>query len=159
MRTQAKIALVISVLLIMGSIVRGEKINIPPCAFHPANDVEARYLMNDGEYVTGSSALFAPVDLPDGAIIKNMKAMVVDASLGWLDIVLYRINMYTKAKEMIFWVGTHYSPDSSDIRSLIDSSVSPASLRLVNNGACQYYLWYFSGGSNLRLHGITIEYK
>jgi len=159
MRFYPKTGLFFMVLLLLGTRAYGDKINIPPCAFHPASDLDSRYLMNDAEYITGSSALYAPVCLPDGAIIKNMKAMVVDASLGWLDIVLYRVNMYTKAQEMIFWVGTHYSPDSSDIRPLIASSVSPPSLRLVNNGACQYYIWYFSGGSNLRLHGITIEYK
>jgi hypothetical protein len=46
-----------------------------------------------------------------------------------------------------------------ETRLLVDSSVSPAALRLVNNGVCRYHILFYRGCSNLRLHGVPIEYE
>lgn len=160
MRFLRQIAIGILAAFLSSGLLFGDKINIPPASFHPPNNVDYRTLGNDGEYVYGSVYLYAPVHLPDGVILKNMKAMVVDGSnLGWIDVYLYRVNMYTKAQESIFGVGTWAYTSSSDIHALVDSTVSPANRRLVNNGVCQYYIMFIGGDSTLRLHGVAIEYQ
>jgi hypothetical protein len=116
----------------------------------------AVYLYKD----TSADNLYAPVYLPDGAIIKNIRVMYMDNDAsGDVYAILFRSNMYTGTRDTLLQVQS--SGASSAIQNMVGSTCTPPSLRLVNNAACQYFLrlYFTSFGTDLRIYGVAIEYQ
>jgi hypothetical protein len=113
-----------------------------------------------GEYVydSGGVWLLAPVHLPHGARIRNMRIFFVDNHAQDLWFNFYRINKFTGVREIIF--GGTTSGASASIRTIVDSTCSPPALRAVLNNTCSYFmaLGFNAASSGMRCLGVTIEY-
>jgi len=104
--------------------------------------------------------LTAPVHLPDGAIIKNIRVFYYDNHVSSIQVSLYRRNQYTDDFTQLFYLQTAEAINSD--RFAVDSTCSPApSYRKVYNNACQYYLRVYFGatGNDLKIYGVAIEYN
>lgn len=120
-----------------------------------------------GEYVYKTSSetgsLIAPVHLPSGAIIKNIRLIFYDNNsspsaqiLCWL----LRVNKFTGDYYVIFNLETMGTEDA--IRSIVDSTCPVPAKRLVNNGAVNYGLtitFLADCDINCRVYGATITYE
>jgi hypothetical protein len=147
------------------SLAWADFVNVPPSEFRSWNDDADQLKMAPSGWAdfclkdTVQGAIVAPVHVPNGAIIKNIRVMYIDNDATYsIRVVLTRVNMYNGNTADIFDITS--SGASVSIRTMIDSSAIPASLRLVSNAVCQYYvLAYFSDPSEqLRLYGIVVEY-
>ncbi len=141
--------------------VNAQRINIPPSAFTETFD-DTRSLGNDGQYVWGGP-MIAPVYLPDGATLRKMKVIYIDNfNLAEVMVQLYRVNMYTGTKVLIFQVFSHlWAGDSPDIASMSTSSCANSNWKKVNNGGYQYFLIFnpYGGNGSLQLHGVTLAFN
>jgi hypothetical protein len=153
------------VLTFFGSLAHADFVNIPPSEFRSWNDDSNQLFMAPSgwaEYClkdTTTGAIVAPVHLPNGAIIKNMRVMYIDNDgTHNIQAILRRVNMYTGNGVHIFDITS--SGLSPSIRTMIDSSAPSGAIRLVSNSVLQYYVMiYFTAPSaDLRLYGVVIEY-
>jgi hypothetical protein len=121
-----------------------------------------------GEFVRRNSTagyLFAPVHLPSGAIVKNMRIMYVDNDAA-NDMVIYlgffnhfTINPAAQNKIDIFQYITNGS--SSNVRIAVKSAHQRmAADRVIRNNTCTYFIQVnFTAASDLqRIYSIQIEY-
>ena len=150
--------------LLIVPMAQAQRISIPPGAFRSFSDAQYDLTIEGwGTSVVKNtiiSSLIAPVFLPDGAIIKNIRVMYLDNTVTFMQVWLCRVNMFTELKEDIFDVTS--SGQSASIRSMVDSSCPIPAWRLVNNGACQYFVRVHFDScdtSVLKLYGISIEYQ
>lgn len=150
---------------LVASFVFADYITITPAAFDD-NDDDANAKDSDlyGTYFydTGGVWFLAPVHLPDGVILRNMRLHYLDNNSGNLmDIFcnFIRINKYTGGRDYIFQTSTGGSTSSS-IRSIVDNTCPTAAWRQVRNNSCNYYilLGFGAAGTSLRVYGVTIEY-
>ena len=153
-----------AVLLMTAPALQADFTTVSPGEFHRA---EGNYEVVQGSgfmYVRAtftSGSLWAGVNLPDEAVIKNVRMTCYDNNnLLNLGFKLFRVNIFTGDWDEIFGLTTGFL--STDIRVLVDSTCSPApSYRKVYNNALNYYIRIdFDGPSaDLRVYGITIEYE
>ena len=136
-------------------------IHVPGAAF---TGDSAQERVNRGYYLHPLDSignLYAPVELPHGAIIKNVRIFYRDNhATGNLVVSLYRRNLYNSDFHELFHLETSGTSMTDQVQ--VDSSVNPApAYRKVYNNACQYYLQaFFSGYStSLKLYGVTIEFE
>lgn len=103
--------------------------------------------------------MVAPVDLPDGAIIKNIRVFYYDNSSESIELEFIRHNQFSGDRNILFSIVTQGQFNGS--RSSVDSICSPApSYRKVYNNTCQYYLkaQFGTEGGTLAIFGVSIEY-
>ena len=152
--------------LFISSVVRAEKLSVPPCGFiaqgHSGGQL---HLSGDGSYIyrkdTIESYFYTPVYLPHGKIIKWVRFHVSDNDpSSEMRCILLRGNKYNGTANVIYDVYT--SGSSSSVRQFTDASAFNPAHTLVNNDVCTYSVAIsFSGssGSDKRVHGITIYYE
>ena len=112
------------------------------------------------EKETANGHLYAGVNFPNGAVIKNMRVLLLDNSADY-DVTarFIRANMYLGAGDFIFQVTS--SGASTAVQSLVDSSTGLASNRKVYNNVLNYGVQLdFDGGDGLiRVYGVVFEYE
>ena len=112
------------------------------------------------EKLTSDGHLYAGVNFPNGAVIKNMRVLVKDNSAASdVTVRLIRVNMYLGSGESIFQVSS--SGSSTSVQSLVDSSTGLASNRKVYTNVLTYGVQLeFSGGDNyIDVYGVVFEYE
>lgn len=140
-------------------------VNVPASAFRSQNEDASVILYGYRGavyYASGQSGyLVAPVNLPDGVYIKNIRAVYYDNDASYnLTVHLVRQNVFLDDHTHLFSVSS--SGASASVQSGVDSTHSTsASDRLVQNGPVQWYIEanFPYGTSNLRLHHVSIEYQ
>jgi hypothetical protein len=147
--------------LLLSSLALADFVTISPIQFDDDDDdANSQNCSLWGQYVydSGGVWLLAPVQLPHGAVVKNMRVFFVDNVAQDMWINFYRVNKFTGAQEYIFQVST--SGADASIRTVVDSTCTPAALRGVLNNTCNYYVavGFNAATSALRLYGITIEF-
>ena len=116
--------------------------------------------MNWVDKQVDSGHLYAGVHLPEGAIIKNMRVLLIDTSADYnVTVRFIRSNMYLGTGDSIFEVSS--SGSSGAVQSLVDSSTDVASNRKVYTNVLTYSVQlYFSGGDgNIKVYGVVFEYE
>jgi hypothetical protein len=146
---------------LLAGLTAADFVTISPIEFDDDDDdANARNCDIWGEYIYDSGGVWhlAAVNLPHGAVIRNMRVCYYDNHAQDIWINFYRINKFTGTQEYIFQTTT--TGAVAGIRSVVDSTCSPASLRGVQNNTCSYFvaLGFNAQSSGLRIHGITIEY-
>jgi len=113
-----------------------------------------------GEYIYDAGGVWhlAPVHLPHGAIVRNMRVNFYDNHAQDIWINFYRINKFTGVQEYIFQIPT--SGAVAGIRSIVDNTCTPPALRGVVNSACDYFvaIGFNAQSSALRIHSVTFEF-
>jgi hypothetical protein len=150
------------------SVLSSDKVmtNVAASAFTGINSTVAYTRTGYSEYVfltSGDSGhLTAPVTLPDGAKIKNIRLNFLDnTDSGHIQVHLVRLNHFTGSTTNVFSVTTDGLTSSSSVQWVVDSSASPAnSYRQVQNGQVTWHIYaHFSAtGSDLRIYSVQIEY-
>ena len=139
---------------------RADFVHVPASEFN-ITPSDGMYMGGQMVYKAGTIGyLTAPVLLPDGAVIKNIRVFYYDNDAEYLQVSLVRRNQFTDDMVSLFQVQTQGA--TSGFRSSVDSTCSPApSYRKVYNNTCQYYMRAYFGttGSSLILYGISIEYE
>jgi subtilisin family serine protease len=143
-----------------------EVTNVPASAFTGIDSSAAYMRSENGEYVfiaSGDSGyLTAPVILPDGAKIKNIRLNFMDNSdSGHIQIQLMRLNNFTGGASTVFSVTTDGLTSSPSVQWVVDSSAFPEnSYRQVQNGQLTWniYAYFSSTGPDLCLYSVQIEY-
>lgn len=142
------------------AIAYGDFVHVPASEFN-ITPSDGMFMGGQMVYKTGTLGyLTAPVHLPDGAVIKNIRVFYYDNSSYYMQVNLVRRNQFTDEMTSLFTVQTSGALD--EYRSIVDSTCSPApSYRKVYNNTCQYYMraYFDTTGSNLILYGISIEYN
>lgn len=154
------------ILLLSAPALLAEFVYVPASAFKTQDESGGLWLEGMyGQYVYRGSAgqgwLYAPVLIPDGAVIKNAKLMYYDNG-GYMEFHFYRYNMYSGSAHMLFSGTTVGLPDSIEIRSLVDSSIPYApSYRKVYANVLSYTVRVSLSqlGDTLRIYGFVIEYQ
>jgi hypothetical protein len=159
-----KICLLMSLLLLVPAALSAQKISIGPADFmDPGDDADAMGIGGWCEFVykdTQIGSLYAPVHFPDNVVIKNVRLVYSDTDAGnEVTCSLVRRNKFSGETKPLFSCPS--SGYLAGIRSSIDSTCVPASDRLVNNGACTYFinLYFNSFGSALQVYSVTIIYE
>jgi hypothetical protein len=155
-----------AILLFSTSLILADHVNVPASAFTGRDSFVLYTRSTYGEYVYitsgGSGYLTAPVILPDGVKIKNIRLHFVDnTNSGYIQVHLARLNHFTGSSDNVFSVSTNPVTSSPSIQWGVDSTASPAnSYRMVQNGQVTWNVSaYFSlAGSNLRIYSVQIEY-
>lgn len=160
MKKMIRIGALIFLLVFSASIAMADWVNIPAAAFR--GDTEGEDFDIDGNWVlktTTAGYLYAPINLPNGVVIKNIRVFVYDNSASY-DVTarVWVTNMFTGIGKELFSVST--SGSSTSVQALVDSTTPIAADRKVYNNVLQYCLQLnFSGGdSNIRVYGVTVEY-
>jgi hypothetical protein len=161
-----KVFLGILILLISSSFVLAYHVNVAASAFTGGMSTIPYSRTNYGEYIyipSGSDGyLTAPVILPEGAKIKNIRLHFIDnTDSGHILVHLVRLNHFNGSTTNVFSVTTDGLTSSPSVQWVVDSSASPASsYRLVQNGQVTWNLYaYFSTtGSDLRIYSVQIEF-
>lgn len=148
--------------------VRADHYTISPDDFRPGDGTPDMFLGKWGEYVrrdSDSGWLFAPVHLPSGAVVKNMR-------------VVYYDNDASNNINFFFSFFNHFTVDpaglnqidifqfstagaSSAARIAVDSTHQrKAADRLIKNNTCTYFVSadFTAVSDDLRLYSIQIEY-
>lgn len=159
-----KTLVLICLLMLVPTALSAQKISIGPADFmDPGDDADAMAIGGWCEYVckdTQAGNLYAQVHLPDNVVIKNVRLVYSDTDAGnAVTCSLVRRNKFTGVTTPLFSCPS--SGFLAGIRSSIDSTCDPASNRLVNNGACTYFinLYFESFGPDLRVYSVTIIYE
>jgi hypothetical protein len=149
------------------SVLSSDKVmtNVAASAFTGLNSTVAYTRTGYSEYVFVTSGatgqLTAPVTLPDGAKIKNIRLNFADnTDSGHIQVQLMRLNNFTGGITDVFSVTTEGLTSSSSVQWVVDSTASPAnSYRQVQNGQVTWHIYaYFSAtGSDLRIYSVQIE--
>jgi hypothetical protein len=161
MKKMIRIGASIFLLVFSASLAMADWVNVPAAAFKADKesedfDINAGYVQKP----TTDGYLYAPVNLPNGAVIKNIRLLYMDNSASYdVTAILIRANMYNNTTMALFQVST--SGASGTYQSLVDSTTPVAANRKVYNNVLQYAVQlYFSGGDDLILvMGVTIEYE
>ncbi len=161
-----KIIIGIVILLASTSLILAEHVNVPASAFTGRDSFVPYTRSTYGEYVYitsgGSGHLTAPVILPDGVKIKNIRLHFIDnTNSGYIQVHLARLNHFNGSSNNVFSVTTNGVTSSPSVQWAVDSSASPAnSYRMVQNGQVTWNIYaYFSfSSSDLRLYSIQVEY-
>lgn len=146
---------------LLASVAMADFVTVTPVAFNDDDDeAGARNCSIWGEYVSDSGGvwLLAPVNLPHGAVVKNMRVHYLDNAANDIWINFYRVNKWTGVQEYIFQVTTTGAENT--IRSVVDSTCTPAARRMIYNNSCNYIvaIGFNTAGTAQRIYGITIEY-
>jgi len=154
--------MVLICLFLLTAIAQADKITLGPADFVDDMGAANAYDITSDAYLiktTAAGNLYAPVHLPDGAVIRSVTLVYYDNDAGSIYWYMGRCNKYTGVTDYLF---TDYTPGASTaIRSSVDSSCSPAaSYRKVYNGACHYWfeLRFYVVSANLRAFGVVIDY-
>jgi len=167
MKKTAVFGCLVLAVMLSASRLTAEFVYVPASAFHTQDESGGLWLEGMyGQYVyrasTGHGWLYAPVSIPDGAVIKNARLLYYDNG-GYIEFHFYRYNMYSGSAHMLFDGTTVGLPASTEIRSLVDSSVSPLapSYRKVHANALSYTVRVSLSqlGDTLRIYGFVIEYQ
>jgi len=161
-----KVFLGILILLFSSSFILAYHVNVAASAFTGGMSTIPYARTNYGEYIyipSGSTGyLTAPVILPEGAKIKNIRLHFIDnTDSGYIEVHLTRLNHFTGTTLNVFSVTTDGLTSSSSVQWVVDSTASPAnSYRQVQNGQVTWNLYaYFSAtGSDLRIYSVQIEF-
>jgi hypothetical protein len=161
MKKMIRIGALIFLFVFSASFVMADWVTVPAAAFRGDKET-TDFDINVGEVLKTATNgyLYAPVNLPNGAIIKNMRLLYIDNSASYnVTAILYRTNLFTGINTSLFSVVT--SGASTSRQYLVDSTTTYASDRKVYTNVLQYNIQlYFSGGDSLiRVIGITIEYE
>jgi hypothetical protein len=157
-----KVSIVLIFLFLLTGIARADKITLGPADFVDDTGAANALDMTNRAYLIKTTAwgyLYAPVHLPDGAIIKSVTVVYYDNDSDSIYWYMGRANKYDGTVDYLF---TDYTPGAVDsIRTSVDSSCSPAaSYRKVYNGPCHYWveLRFYSVTTDLRVYGVIIDY-
>ena len=149
-------------ILCPANTLQADFVNVPFSSFHQGDAGFRHYTLASG-YVfspNNSVTLFAPVHLPDGVVIKNIRLSYLDNDGAFnIELSLKRMNMFSGELNTMF--STSSSGASGSMRTVVDSSCSPAaSYRKVYNNACQYFLQVsLRTPSTQQIYAVTIEYQ
>ncbi len=143
------------------------RLSIPPAAFRPSSTESYQITGPDlqNQTNTGNPAYFAPVDLPDGAVITRMDFYWTDGSDNDGDVLLQSSTMLgpSNGSESTLAVAASSGGSSSTFIKVSGSS-SDANITTtpVDNSANTYYLLFRpspdSNGASVILHGVVITY-
>ncbi len=143
------------------------RLSIPPAAFRPSNneiyDINGTDLGNLS--VSGNPAYYAPVNLPDGAVITRMDFYWTDGSNNDADVLLQSSTMLgpTNGSESTL-ASAISSGGSSDLSIIVSGSSSDTTITTtpVDNSANTYYLLFRPSpdinSTSVILHGVVITY-
>jgi hypothetical protein len=156
--------MVFMVLFLMSPLA-ADHVNVPATAFASGSStfdalwpIAADYIYLGG---TGNGSLYAPVYLPDGVIIKNMRVVYWDGDVDHdLKVELKRQNVFTPGSTDVVFDFLS-SGDTSAVQYGIDSTTPINAYRKVQNGPVTWYIIVHFGEAttSLRVYSIQIEYK
>jgi hypothetical protein len=160
-----KLLVFLGCFLLVTGFLMADFVTVTPAAFDDDNDdPNTRNTDMWGTYLTNTAGAWflAPVHLPDGVTLLNIRLHYLDSNAGAnIDIYcnLIRVNKYTGGRDYLFQTNTS-GPASGSIRSVVDNTCPTPAWRLVRNNACNYYILigFNTTGSSLRVYGVTIEY-
>jgi hypothetical protein len=125
-------------------------------AFHPGENVDYRNSYgNGGAYmVSGAGAMVAPVHLPHGAEVIELKVFFNDNSASDMSVSLNRLSLIGGAYTILASVS---STGVSGYGSRTETSISQA---IINNTAYGYLIYAYSGSWNsaLKIMGALVTY-
>jgi hypothetical protein len=160
-----KVFLGISILLFLSSFTLAYHVNVAASAFTGINSTIPYERSTYGEYIyipSGSSGyLTAPVILPDGAKIKNIRLSFVDnTDSGHILVHLVRLNHFNGDILNVFSVTTEGFTSLPSVQWVVDSTTSSNAKRQIQNGQVTWNIYaYFSAtGSDLRIYSVQIEF-
>ncbi len=162
--TMKRLVLGILVLLFLSALAMADHVSISGSAFtgHYAGDGYSRD--SYGRYISktiSSGYLQAPVFLPDGCIIKNIRLNCIDDSdTGYVSAYLFRTNHFNSSYSLLFSVTSNGAASSPDMQWFVDSTCSPASYRQVNNGSVTWdlCLLFSEADTEIHVYSVQIEY-
>jgi len=127
-------------------------LSIPACAFNPKNNTMTYY--SPGLYIMGNGTFYAPVYLPNEAIVTKLTFHWMDVSESKdAELMLWRGGIEGGwAEGMVFELGTH----GSDLQGK-NSSVDEIYHATIDNANYSYYLtlWSYLG---IYCYNVQIEY-
>jgi hypothetical protein len=159
---------VVICLAVFPSTVSADHYTVSADDFKPGDGTSNMWLGYWGEFVrrnTTAGYLFAPVHLPSGAVVKNMRIMYVDND-AVNDMVIYfsffnhfTINPSAMNQIDIFQYITNGA--SGSVRTAVKSTHQRmAADRLIKNNTCTYFIGvdFTAASDNQRIYSIQIEY-
>jgi hypothetical protein len=124
--------------------------------FVPGSNVDYQntYLMGGAYIYTGSGALVAPVHLPHGAVVTELKVFFNDTSTSNMTVYLARLNLSSGG--YVFMAAV----DSSGISGYGSKTDTTISYATIDNTAYGYHIhaWSDSWDSNLKIMGALVVY-
>jgi hypothetical protein len=157
--------LVFMVFFLLSPLV-ADHVNVPASAFKSgSSSFDALWNPLGGDYVylggTGSSTLCAPVFLPDGVMIKNMRVVYYDNDSGDdLHVELHRQNVFVPGTTLVVFEFSS-SGATNAVQYAVDSTTPVPAKRKVQNGPVTWFIKAHFGdaGPSLRLYSVQIEYQ
>jgi len=151
--------------LLSGSYLMAEFVNVPSAAFQSQGDSGIEISSRYAYIALGSTEqiLYAPVYLPDGAIIKNMRVQYLDNDATF-DISVELVQANTYAGTYTVLLNATSAGASPNVQSMVDSDCSPnaPSKRLAVNAVLTWVIRVNMGapglGNSTRIYGVVIEY-
>ncbi len=154
----------ILVLLFLASLIMADHVSISASSFNGHYQGEGYTRESYGTYIAktiSSGYLHAQVFLPDGCVVRNIRLNCVDNSnSGHIIARLVRVNHFTGINSLLFTASTEGAASSPNMQWFVDSTCSPASYRLVQNGAVTWNLnlLFSEADTVLRVYSVQIEY-
>ena len=151
--------------LLSSSYLMADFVNVPAAAFQSVEDSGIRVSSRHAYIALGSTeqTLYAPVYLPDGAIIKNIRVQYMDNdAANDMTVELVQANTYLGTFSILLTETS--SGASASVQSMVDSDCSPnaPSKRLVINSVLTWCIRVAVSaagpGDTLRIYGVVIEY-
>jgi len=149
--------------LLIAPGLRAEFVNVSPAAFTSLDGTAGAANGIFGQYVIKSGSagwLYAPVNLPDGVVIKNIRVHYYDNAAADLGVNFVRVNHFIPDYNTVFYVESSGASTSHQWKT--DSTHDTvAAHRLVSNGACTYFIVAVmpAASSDLRIYSVQIEYN
>jgi hypothetical protein len=148
--------------------VRADHYTISADDFKPGDGSSDMFLGVWGEYVRRdleTGWLFAPVHLPSGAVVKNMRVVYYDNDASNnMKVYFSFFNHFTVNPAVLNQIDIfQFSTAGADsaVRIAVDSTHQrKAADRLIRNNTCTYFVSvdFNAASDNLRLYSIQIEY-
>lgn len=138
-------------------------VNVPPAAFTTLDGTSNVSGGAFAQYAYKSPPtgwLYAPVNLPDGVVIKNIRVHYYDNAVADLGVIFVRVNHFIPDFSQVFYVES--SGASTNHQWKTDSTHNTvAAHRLVNNGVCTYFIVAVmpEASSDMRIYSVQIEYN
>ncbi len=148
--------------------VRAGVLTLAPTAFHPAYPAQANYWVTSVSmtYATAPASTFgfvAPVNLPNGAVIKKITVFLTDngsVDADHVSVSLYRAPLAQNSYVCAATLDNH-SPVALP-HSAVPQKLSKTDIlyRTVNNSTYSYsvMLQFYANCVNVQFHGMKIEY-
>jgi hypothetical protein len=162
--TMKRMVLGILVLLFLSALAMADHVSISASAFTAHSSGEGYSRDSYGRYISktiSSGFLHAPVFLPDGCIIKNIRLNCIDNSdTGYVSAYLFRTNHFNGTYTLLFSASSSGAASSPDMQWFVDSTCSPASYRQVRNGSLTWHLClaFTEADTDIKAYSVQIEY-